>query len=184
MAAQPELRTARLLLRPFRTDDAEDVRRLAGDYAVADTTLNVPHPYEPGMAEDWIDSHAPGWEAGELAVYAVTLADSGELIGAISLQVDGEFRRANLGYWIGRPYWNRGYCTEAARALADFGFDTLQLNRVHASHLARNPASGRVMAKIGMRREGVLREHTRKWDRYEDLVICGLLRRDRRGTAD
>lgn len=176
MAAQPDLHTVRLLLRPFTAADAGDVRRLAGEFAVADTTLNVPHPYEPGMAEDWIESHAPGWDAGELAVYAITLREGGELVGAISLQVDREYRRANLGYWIGTPYWNRGYCTEAAAAIVDFGFDTLELHRIHASHLARNPASGRVMQKLGMQQEGTLREHTRKWDRYEDLVVYGLLR--------
>jgi len=172
---QPELTTGRLLLRPFRSADAEHIRELAGRREIADTTLNVPHPYEPGMAEDWIESHEPGFDCGELVVYAITLLESGELIGAISLEIDTDYNRGNLGYWIGKPYWNRGYCTEAAGAILEYGFANLDLHRIHASFLERNPASGRVMEKIGMKREGVLREHVHKWNRFENLVVYGLL---------
>ena len=84
--------------------------------------------------------------------------------------------RAELGYWIGKPYWGQGYCTEAARATLDFGFEQLGLNRIFAHHFARNPASGRVMQKIGMTREGRLRQHVKKWDAFEDLELYGILK--------
>ena len=81
-----------------------------------------------------------------------------------------------MGYWIGVPYWNKGYCSEAAKALIGYGFDELGLNRVFAEHMVRNPASGRVMEKAGMTYEGTLRQHVKKWDRYEDLKVYGILR--------
>ncbi|MDX1556875.1 MAG: GNAT family N-acetyltransferase [Xanthomonadales bacterium] len=175
---QPTLQTQRLILRPFQRSDAPEVQRLAGDRAVADTTLAIPHPYEDGMAEEWIATHQPKFEAGELADFAITLRDDGALVGAIGLAVNQRFDSAVLGYWIGVPFWNRGYCTEAAVAVIDYGFAELDLNRIHAPHLMRNPASGRVMEKAGMTREGVTRQSVKKWGRYEDLVLYGILRED------
>jgi ribosomal-protein-alanine N-acetyltransferase len=172
------LHTPRLILRPFERADARDVQRLAGDQAIADTTLNIPHPYEDGMAEEWIATHQPQFEAGEAAIFAIVLRATGELVGAIGLAVSRRFDRAELGYWIGRPYWNQGYCTEAGRAALWYGFTELELNRIHAYHLSRNPASGRVMEKLGMAREGLLRQHVKKWGKYEDIVEYGLVRED------
>lgn len=172
---QPTLSTARLSLRPFAAADAPDVQRLAGAREVADTTLNIPHPYVDGMAEAWIGMHAAAWERGELATFAVTEPSFG-LVGAIGLRIERKHQRAELGYWIAVPYWGRGYATEAAEAVIGFGFEQLDLNRVHASHLTRNPASGRVMIKTGMRYEGCRRGHVIKWDRFEDLAIYAVLR--------
>ena len=98
------------------------------------------------------------------------------MIGAVGLRIEREDQRAELGYWIGRPYWNQGYCTEAARAVLDFGFEQLGLNRIYASHFTRNPASGRVMQKLGMTHEGRLRQHVRKWDAFEDVEVYAVLR--------
>jgi ribosomal-protein-alanine N-acetyltransferase len=174
----PTLETERLLLRSFVLSDAADVRRLAGNWAIADTTLNVPHPYEDGMAEAWISSHQRSFEAGELAAFAITLRANNELVGAIGLRVDRPFDRANLGYWIGEPFWGLGYCTEAATSIVEYGFGEMKLQRLHAEHLERNPASGRVLQKIGMSKEGIARQHTKKWGKYEDLVLYGLLRNE------
>jgi len=86
-----------------------------------------------------------------------------------------------LGFWIGKPYWNQGYCTEAARAVVKYGFEVLGLNRIFSRHFASNPASGRVLQKIGMRYEGTLREAYKKLDKYEDLVCYGLLIKEYHG---
>ncbi len=174
----PTLETERLKLRPFGISDARTVQRLAGERAVADTTLNIPHPYEDGDAERWISGHADLFRKWEHAIFAITLRETGELVGAMGLHLSPRFNRAELGYWIGKPYWNNGYCTEAARRMIQFGFEALGLNRIHAHYLSRNPASGRVMDHVGMKREGVMRQHVRKWDRYEDIVCYGILRED------
>lgn len=176
MKERPTIKTERLLLRPFELSDAKDVQRLAGDRAIADTTLNIPHPYDDGMAEEWIATHQPKFEAGELSNFAIVLKASGKLIGAIGLKICPRFARAELGYWIGRPYWKNGYCTEACRAVLQYGFSVLKLNRIHASHFSRNPASGRILQKIGMVHEGRVRQHAKKWDKFEDLELYGLLK--------
>ncbi|MEQ8204844.1 MAG: GNAT family N-acetyltransferase, partial [Woeseia sp.] len=130
----PVLETPRLILRSFTPDDAAAVSELAADSRVADMTLNIPHPYDQRMAEEWISTHATHLANGEQVVFAVTLKTSHSLIGAVSLGIDQPFNRANLGYWVGVPWWNQGYGTEAARAVVDFGFAEFKLHRVHASH--------------------------------------------------
>jgi RimJ/RimL family protein N-acetyltransferase len=172
---QPLLETARLLLRPLRADDATTVQRLAGAAEVADTTLNIPHPYEDGMAEAWIATLGPGWEQGALATFAVTEPAEG-LVGVVGLRVEPAQRQAELGYWIGVPYWGRGYATEAAGALIRLGFARLGLDRIYAHHLVRNPASGRVMTKNGMRWEGIRKAHLFRAGRFEDLAVYAITR--------
>lgn len=172
----PTLRTARLVLRPFKMEDASTVQRLAGAREIADTTLSIPHPYADGVAEAWISRHQERFDSGRGLPLAITLGSTGELVGAMGLAISPQHLRAGLGYWIGREYWNRGYCTEAARELVQFGFEQLGLQRITGEHLRRNPASGRVMRKIGMRHEGTLRQHVQKWDRLEDIEFYGILK--------
>jgi ribosomal-protein-alanine N-acetyltransferase len=174
----PVLTTARLKLRPFTQDDAAEVQRLAGDRDIADTTLNIPHPYEEGAAERWIGTHAELYAKGELLVFAVTDRSKGHLVGAVGLVPKPDHGRAELGYWIGKPYWGRGYAAESAAEVVRYGFDTLGLNRIYARYMERNPASGRVMEKIGMMREGLSRQHVKKWETFENLVQYGILREE------
>jgi ribosomal-protein-alanine N-acetyltransferase len=178
MKQRPTLVTERLVLRPFDLSDAGRVQELAGDWAIAEMTLEIPHPYEDGMAEQWISTHEPRFEEGSLLNFAVTLRETAELIGAVGLGLTARFERAEIGYWIGKPYWNKGYCTEAGVAVVEYGFTTLGLNRIFASHYARNPASGRVMIKLGMKPEGVLRRHLKRWDRFEDMVVYAILKEE------
>ena len=181
---QPNLQTDRLLLRPLQPADAPAVQRLAGAWEIADTTLRIPHPYPDGVAIEWINTLGAAWEKGTSVTYAITLRETAVLIGAIGLDVSKQSSWGELGYWIGVSSWNRGYCTEAARAILTFGFGELQLHRIQARHLTRNPSSGRVLQKIGMRLEGVLREAVRKWDRFEDLAVYGLLASDQAATGE
>ncbi|MFP4643053.1 MAG: GNAT family N-acetyltransferase [Spirochaetales bacterium] len=180
MANQPTLKTRRFELRPFHLSDAGRVKELCGDWRIADTTLHIPHPYEDGMAEEWIDTHAPKWSEGVEATFAVTDPHEREVIGAVGLRIENAHARGELGYWIGVPYWGQGIATEAAGAVLRFAFENLGLNRVYATHVPRNPASGRVMTKLGMRREGCLRSHAFSRGRYEDLIHYGIIAEDRR----
>lgn len=172
---QPTLTTERLTLRPFIADDAFDVERLAGRREIADTTLNIPHPYPHGGAAEWIRTHGPAWNDGSSATFAIVQKKHGALVGAIGLMIKAEHRRAELGYWIALDCWNRGYATEASQRLIDFGFDVLSLHRIEARHFLRNPASGRVMQKLGMQHEGVERDWAFKWDRFEALAVYSIL---------
>ncbi len=172
----PTLEAGRVVLRPFNHCDAPAVQRLAGDREIASTTLLIPHPYEDGLAESWIASHEAAFAAGTMITFAVTLRETGELLGAISLTVQRSDERAEMGYWIGKPFWGKGYGTEAATAVLRFAFEELSLNRVYAHHMTRNPSSGRIMQKLGMAQEGLLRQHQMKWDVLEDLAIYGILK--------
>ncbi|MGD8190967.1 GNAT family N-acetyltransferase [Brevibacillus ginsengisoli] len=171
-----KLETNRLLLRPFCPNDASVVEELAGNKEVADTTLSIPHPYLKGMALPWIESLKEKAESGELLTWAITLKKTQNLVGCISLSVALEHQRAELGYWLGRPYWGMGIMTEAAHNVIQFGFEELKLNQIFARAMRRNPASIRVMEKIGMKHEGILPQHVKKWGVYKDLVYYGILK--------
>ena len=158
--------------------DAADVQRLAGDREIASTTLTIPHPYEDGVAEAWIATHQEKYEKGELANFAIELQSKNSLIGAIGLHITRKHAHAELGFWIGREYWRQGYCSEAADEVLRYGFNVLGLNRIYSHHFRRNPASGRVMQKIGMRHEGTLRQHISKWGAFEDLEQYAILKAD------
>ncbi|NIP14843.1 MAG: GNAT family N-acetyltransferase [Pseudomonadales bacterium] len=172
----PKLTTDRLHLRAFVSEDAGSVRTLAGNLEVADTTLRIPHPYPDGAAEAWIAGLKAPSAGGTGATFAITLKANGELVGTISLMSIEAGHQAELGYWIGVPYWGQGFCTEAGQAVVDYAFTELGLVRLHASHFSRNPASGRVLEKLGFRHEGTRRGHVRKWGKLEDLEIYGLVR--------
>ena len=178
MRTAPPLLTERLILRSFTFEDAADVQRLAGDRDIASTLPNMPHPYEDGMAEKWIRSCSEKFEKDEALNFAITLRTDKKLIGGIELRLDRENESGELGYWIGKPYWNCGYATEAARAVVAYGFEVLKLNRVHAKHFKRNAASRRVLEKIGMCYEGCLRQHVKKWGNFEDIIGYGMLKAD------
>lgn len=176
MECQPTLNTRRLILRPFTTADAVDVQALAGAPEIAATTLDIPHPYPDGMAETWIGQHPEMFENGEGVIFAMVRRKDAMLVGCVGLGCDLENRNAELGYWVGVPYWNRGYATEAARMAVAFGFAYFGLHRIKSSYFGSNPASGRVMEKIGMRFEGRRREQLYRPERgFEDVVEYGIL---------
>ncbi len=158
-------------------EDAKDVQRLAGDVSIAKTTLTIPYPYEDGIAEEWIGTHQKDYEEGTQVVFAIVSREENELTGAIGLSsIKQEFENAEMGYWIGVEFWNKGYCTEAARAVLKYGFEELELNRIHAHHFGSNPVSGKIMQKLGMTYEGTMRQHIKKWNKFEDAVFYGILR--------
>ena len=176
MKELPTLTTERLILRPYSPADAPELQKLIGDYAIALTT-RIPYPYEDGMAEEWIGQQPESYVKREAVNFAITHRREGFLIGGTGLNsISRQAERAELGYWIGTPYWGQGYGTEAARAVVRYGFETLGLNRIYAYHTARNPASGRIMQKVGMMHEGCQRQHANRWGFYEDVVLYGILK--------
>ncbi len=182
--AIPTLRTRRLVLRPFTLDDASVIQELAGAHEVAIGTLTVPHPYEDGMAEDWIQGLDRDWQDREALALAMEAEPHG-LVGTVGLvELEIPHGRAELGYWVGVPYWGRGYATEGGSAVLEYAFNVLGLNRVWAQHFTRNPASGRVLEKLGFRREGTLRSHHRRFGEFEDAAVYGTLASEWRNRGD
>lgn len=177
MKQRPSLQTERLILRPFEISDGPRVMELAGDPEIAATTLTVPHPYLPGMAEAWISHHQENFEKGTGLQFAIVLKSTDELIGCIDFcAMSKAHNKAEIGYWVGLAYWGQGYCSEACQALIKYGFEELKLNRIVARHMSGNPASGKVMVKSGMKQEGVLRQEIYKKSVFCDIVLYGILR--------
>jgi RimJ/RimL family protein N-acetyltransferase len=173
----PTLRTDRLLLRQFQLSDAIDVQRLAGVKEVAAGTF-LPHPYPDGLAEQWITSQQQDFEAGTLVNFALVLQADEVLIGSIELDMVVGHQHARMSYWLGVPYWNQGYGTEAVNAVLAYGFTQRHLHRIYAPHFLNNPASGRVLQKVGMTYEGSMREHYVRFGQYVDVELYGMLEQD------
>jgi len=169
------LHTERLTLRALESKDAPAVHRLAGAAEIADTTLTIPHPYPFHAAVEWIERAHKEWKAQTAYIFAITLSETHEFIGGIGLHLSMADQNAEIGFWVGKPYWNKGYTSEAARAVMHFGFETLKLHKIFGRHFPRNIASGRVMIKLGMKYEGHMREHVRKLDHFEDVMCYGIL---------
>ena len=160
-------------LRHFTAADAPRVQLLAGEREVAESTALIPHPYPDGAAAAWIATHESARATGTEFTYAITESGEDVLIGAIGLR-PGPSDHESFGYWIGRPYWNRGYATAAAQAIIVLAFEWLDLDELTASHLVRNAASGRVMEKCGMR---LLRTETRDHRGMpEEFCVRGITR--------
>jgi RimJ/RimL family protein N-acetyltransferase len=169
----PTLETQRLVLRPFDVaSDAEWVQKYAGDYAVASTTLLIPHPYEDGMAETWIKSLDPTKEV----TLAVVSREAGHLIGSISLILDFTHRLAEIGYWVGKPFWGKGYCAEAGASILEYGFEALGLNCIVGIHFSENIASGKVLKKINFKHEASLRQRRFRFGEYKNLEVYSILK--------
>lgn len=175
MAERPTLYTEHLILRPHTVWDADDLQKIINDRDIASTTLNIPYPYTLEDAIDFLSKRETSYEETGSPQFAITCKDE-TFIGGIGLSVHKEHENAELGYWIGKIYWGKGYCTEASQAVVKYGFEVMGLNRIYATHFTRNPASGRVMQKIGMQYEGHLRQNVKKWDKFEDLELYSILK--------
>ena len=172
---QPTLTTPRLTLNQFTLDDATEIQSIHSDKLIASTT-RVPYPYKLNHAIEWIQTHDTSYREGKSVIYAIRYKNTLDLMGCISLVIDQASDRGELGYWIRKEAWNKGYCTEAGQSIIQFGFEHLNLNKIVADHMTRNHASGKVLEKLGLKKEGVLKQHFKKWDVYEDIAVYGLCR--------
>lgn len=166
------IQTERLILRPLTEADIPELVPLIGDRRVAATTLRIPHPFREQDARDFLSSAA---KENELRL-GIRLRDGGVFIGGMGLHPYAEHKRAELGYWLGVPYWGHGYATEAGRAVVKYGFEKCGLNRIFAGHFKHNPASGRVLSKIGMKYEGCNPQNILKWGEFVDIEVYSILR--------
>jgi ribosomal-protein-alanine N-acetyltransferase len=175
MVEPVELRTERMLLRPFREGDIDDVYAFATDREWSRYLMNVPDTYTRAHAQEFINRNlGRDWDTNPN--FALVL--DGRVVGSIGLVVSKEHRRAEIGYSLARELWGKGLIPEAARALVDWGFPAYELDKVFARADARNERSWRVMEKLGMTREGLLRQHRAVPGGRADEVVYGLLREE------
>ena len=166
------LRTERLILRPFESGDVDDVFEYARDREFG-RFLAVPDPYTRDDAERYVAIQVEA-DWSKLASLAITFR--GSVVGGIDLRIDPAERNAGMGYSVARPLWGRGLVTEAAAEVIRLAFEGYRLHKVWAHADVRNEASWRVMEKIGMSREGLLREHHMVRGEPGDVYSYGILR--------
>lgn len=172
----PILQSARLRLRPFASEDIPEVNRLVGDCDVARPLIAVDYPYSEDDARRWIVKHQPGYEESGSLNFAVERREDGALVGFIGIGGNGS--QAGMGYWYGKPFWGNGYATEAGCTTLAFSFEEIRLQRVKASHLSSNRASGRVLQKMGMYFVGRNPYYYPKWDKHCDKDEYAITRAD------
>lgn len=171
------LQTERLILRPLTLADAPAIQTLVSDREIAATTLNIPYPYPEGGAEQWIAHAQESMEKRTVFNFGIIRKEDDQLVGCIAVEgVKEPHRKVEMGYWIGRPYWGKGYATEAGHALLAFAFNELGANKVWAQFFSNNPASGKVMQKLGMTYEGTHRQDVCKWGEFLDVSTHSILR--------
>ena len=174
------MRTERLLLRPVELQDVDDIYAYASDPEFG-RYLPVPRPYTYSDAAKYVAQQV----LSEWTIrphFAIVL--NGRVIGGTGLRISERDQIGELGYAIARTHWGMGITTEASRAVMDWGFRKLALHKVFARADLRNMASWRVMEKLGMTREGVLRSHTRLGDEHFDDVYYGILRDEWQQTIE
>lgn len=147
----PVLATGRLVLRQPQLDDAGDYVGLANHLKIAMMMTGMPHPYSRADAINFITRAAQPDVPG--CTFAITLKNTGRLLGSAGLSVDKE-QRLQIGYWLGEPFWGKGYATETAHALVDLAFSNPSLTQLSARCRVSNPASRRVIEKCGFQFTG------------------------------
>lgn len=163
-----ELESERLILKKITIEDAEEFYNLASNPKVA-RYLKWEEHKSINETKEFIDSLIKEYEVGRISSWGIYDKETTKFMGLIGLvEFNKEFLRCEIGYWIGEPYWNKGYMTEALNCITEFCFKELNCKRVQTKHALENPASGKVMIKNGFEKEGILRNYifikNRTWD--------------------
>ena len=184
MFDQPTIETTRLLLRPLTQADAPSIQCFASAREVADTMISIPHPYPDGEAEQYVSRQLAEFEVGHSVAFVIELKSEKVLCGMIEIRdIEQEHSQAELSFWLAVEVWGQGIMSEALKSMLRFGFKDLNLNRLYAYHMVRNPGSGKVLQKNGFVQEGVLRQRVCKWGVFEDVKLWAILRKDWHGET-
>ncbi len=143
----PILLSPRLVMRAPHEDDIDALAHLANNANIANMVARMPHPYTVADAADFVRRTRAG--AIGKCVYAITKADNGAFLGCCGIEPHEDGHTVELGYWLGEPYWNQGYVTEAAHALIDMVFRTRDVDQIDARCRVMNIPSRRVIQKCG-----------------------------------
>ena len=178
--SMPTLETKRLILRRIVMSDAKDIFAYSSDEEVARHVLWSAQK-SISEAKDYCKFMQRRYRSDEPSSWGIIEKATGRLVGTIGFMSYSEDNATvEVGYSLARWLWNGGYMTEALSCVIDYAFDSMDLNRIEAQHELTNPASGRVMEKCGMRKEGVLRQRLYNKGKYVDVALYAILRGDRR----
>lgn len=155
---------------------AEDFTKLLHDKDVAATTLKLPYPCDIVDAKKIIQEYIEEEKQIKSMHWAITKVNDEYLLGGIRLIPNETFNSAELGFWIGKSYWRKGYTLESAEKVIEFGFMVLNLNRINAHAMNTNRSSISLLEKLGFAQEGYHPEMVIKWGEYKDVITFGLLK--------
>lgn len=170
----PVIETERLIISSLREEDIPFIVEYLQEKVFSELTSNIPYPYSEEDARFWLEMSERAFEMKSAFTFAIR-DKTEKIIGAIGLHDRGD-DKAELGYWLAKPFWNKGFVTEAAKAIIDFGLKELQFNKIYATHFLHNQASGKVLQKIGMEKEAVLKQHIKKNGEYFDTPMYSIFR--------
>lgn len=173
--------TTRLILKPIALDDAEQLAALSQDPEIPSNGLGIVYPYDINDAEKMIHRAQDAIKSNQYR-WTIRLRKSEAIIGVATLAINAPHKHGEIGYWIGKAFWNKGYATESAGVLLAYAFEERSLHRVVGQTFDHNPASVRVLDKLGMHYEGALREHI--WhefsSEYKTLLVYSMLEEEYR----
>jgi RimJ/RimL family protein N-acetyltransferase len=167
-----KLKTERLIIRSLEPKDAKDLSIIANNPKIAANLTDVfPHPYTIKEAKDWIKKN----NNSKSTNYLITLDN--RVVGAIGLSIKKGDRKhvAEIGYWLGEPYWGKGIGSEALCAVTKYAFDTFKLKRIEAKVYIWNPTSAHILEKAGYKLEGTLRNSTLKQKKIVDEWMYSII---------
>ena len=177
--ALPTLKGDLINLRQIRRSDAESIQRHANDPDVAYFLPLMPHPYSLDDAFSWINTTHRLARKREGYHFGIELKETREVIGVIGLKcLNWKDSNSEVGYWLGRQFWRRGFVFEAVRLILGYSFNDLNLNRIWAIVHEINPSSARLLEKSGFTREGVWRKAFRRDNGFVDIISYGLLKEE------
>ena len=174
----PVLETERLILRSIEDSDVTRLAELANDPDISRGLSSMPYPYTLDVAKEWVVKCRQDYLDNEVLHFAISDKSHKSFMGMVDLDMCYAHNHATAGYWIAKPYWSQGYVPEALHAAMRFAFESLEVHRINAVHFHTNPASGRVLQKVGMLHEGISRQHFLKNGSYYDLHDWGILREE------
>ncbi len=174
----PEIFSKRLYLGEIKKEDIPDIVKYANNKKISDSTLNLPSPYADKDALVWMDMQKKGFNTQKHMIFAIKKRVDDAFVGGVSLDLDFEHYKAEMGYWIAEPFWNNGFASEACKEILNYGFFRLELNKIYATHFLFNGASEKVLQKIGMTKEALFKQHVFKENRFLDVNQYGILREE------
>ena len=174
-----EFETERLFIRNYKRADLEDFIEVTSQPEIQPTTYGIPVPYTKKYAKKWMKFVRENIRMKQAFEFAVFLKENHTYIGNVGLiNVSFLHNHADISYYIDKDMWNRGFATEAAAMMMDFGFEKLGLYKISGLCMRSNPASKRVMEKLGMKFEGTMRGELLKKGKYYDLDRYSILKEE------
>jgi RimJ/RimL family protein N-acetyltransferase len=171
-----ELNGERIKLRKLKFSDVKDIYGNVKDKEVVRWTLRIPYPYPKDGAKKFIRKTRRNIKKKKSYELGIVLKEADKIIGIVGLtNIDYKNKNAELGYWLGKKYWNKGLMTEAVKLMLWFGFEKLKLHRVYTKSFEENSASRRVMEKSGLKLEGIHRETRFRYSKWHNEVNYGIL---------